>query len=245
MAISAARKSDHRERQANRVKWELKLGDRLNLSSYVGVDPINFTDPLGLCASGQVFVRTGGSSVGGNNGSDIGVTVSGFCMDWSSIFPPATIARTPEPGRGGAGDPAGCLIRGDCAPQSTPSPEPTKPCGAPLPPASRTYPLPPGFSPSWDKQNRFVFSNGNKSTVVMNPNYQRALSQTGGTDWRGVGIDLLKIAGSVALTLRAGEIGSSLYAMFDVDDVARAGALVTTSGGKAVYDSVEGNQCRR
>jgi hypothetical protein len=74
----------------------------------------------------------------------------------------------------------------------------------------------------------------------MNPNYAAARAGAQGPDWKGAAIDLAKIAGSMAITLRAGEIGGSVF-LWDVPDALRAGGMVAGSGGKAVYGLPNGD----
>lgn len=70
------------------------------------------------------------------------------------------------------------------------------------PPASRSYKLPRGWTRGTDPQNRFAYPPGSKY-LEMNPAYSQALEQAGGPNWRGVGWDLAKIAGSAIWAGRA------------------------------------------
>ena len=223
-------------------------GDGPNLYAYVLNDPVNFTDPFGL---GGVWSWT--CEKGSGKGppychwvwldtNDIVQAVGQRLHGFSNVSVSATGTFGP-PRHEGSG-PA-CLAPNGCF-NLPPKNEPAKPnlCASQLPPASRTYSIPPGYHQGTDPQNRFIYPNGS-NTLVMNPAYRAARQQAGGVNWGGVAIDLGKIAVGVGLGMLGGPIGSANY-MTDVNDVARAGWLVTRSAGGAAWNvSSPGNQCRK
>ena len=231
-------------------------GSGPNWYGYVANDPVNYRDPLGLLQTSPYDPCPYGYICGPDGSVTCifdwvcGIVVEG---DPNRLDFPRYIYLDPLTGDlplwmrdrlacTFVNDWCGGLVSNpgaDASHESEPTPCPNKP----LPPATRTYPIPKGYTASSDKQNRFVNQPG-KHGLQINPLYAQAMRETGGTDWKGVAVDLLKIAGSVAFVLRAGEIGGSLFA-WDVPDVTRAAGIVGSSGVKATVDVVDGNQCRR
>jgi RHS repeat-associated protein len=71
--------------------------DSPNPYQYVLSDPVNYTDPLGLCMGGEVWVKTGGGVSKGKDGGPV-ITVSGFCM---TLRPTGEGVGSHGPGIGG------------------------------------------------------------------------------------------------------------------------------------------------
>jgi RHS repeat-associated protein len=65
-------------------------GSGINLYAYVGNDPVNFTDPLGLC-TGSLISNSDGSCMGGG-------FIAGPMSGWTTGTSPAPAGRRGEPG---------------------------------------------------------------------------------------------------------------------------------------------------
>jgi len=103
---------------------------------------------------------------------------------------------------------------------------------APLPPASRTYPLLPGQKAvPWDPQHRFI--QGKDGSPIKNPEYERAYGATK-TDKVGVAKDLGMIAAGALWPLRGGAMA-----------LEEALKLVGLSAAKDGYDLTAGRGSRK
>lgn len=62
---------------------------------------------------------------------------------------------------------------------------------SPTPPASKSYPVPPGYTTAHIRNNLYVRDSSGQ--LAMNPLYEKAFRSSGGVNWQGVGKDLTKI----------------------------------------------------
>ncbi|QDC36371.1 RHS repeat domain-containing protein [Sphingobium fuliginis] len=238
-------------------------GDGVNWYNYVGSDPVNGVDPSGLkikvpsvngSGGAQITVTAGGSDItvtGGCRGMSCGGGMGGGTLSPGNFVGINPIPRNEDDGADivvNGTRPKPKPTPGKGLPQSIPctgagckNPDPStwqdENCGPGI--NERNYPIPPGYTSAGQSGNRFV-RDGN-GAVQMNPNYAATRAGAQGPDWKGAAIDLAKIAGSVAITLRAGEIGGSVF-LWDIPDALRAGGMVAGSGGKAVY-GLPGGDC--
>lgn len=207
------------------ARWADESG---SLCSYVGADPVNFTDPSGLarqCAT----VRVGGSrEYTADGGVIVTLRLAEVCWDDGR-------GRGLEPGwsLGGSGGrgwptPQGCHIPENCPNPQPRNPQPPKTprCpAAPSPPASRNYSVPEGYTSAGYRNNLYVRNAQGK--LVNNPLYDDARARAGGVDIGGVVADLGKIAGSAGFTVLRG-----------VKSVFGGLGFVGFQGGKAGFDVI-------
>ena len=125
-------------------------------------------------------------------------------------------------------------------PPADPNPDPRRDaCGNPLPPASRNYSIPPGYS-SIDAQNRtLIDAQGQR---VQNPYYQTEWNRRGEVDRIGVLEDLVWIGASAGGSMVQSSIMRILWGEV-VGGAMMAGHRLVSSGGEAGWRL--GSRCSR
>jgi uncharacterized protein RhaS with RHS repeats len=199
-------------------------GDGMNWYGYVGGDPINWSDPAGL-GNCQTYV-TGGSieyrDSNNNRKYEAGEPIlsikqytTEFCTEESNL----------NPSSGGE------------------SPTNKQPAKQQCARGRKVLPIPKGFVTADGRQNRLIRRSGAPLSTppVLNPAFDNTPPNI---NWLGVAVDLGRIAASVAITLRAGEIGSSIF-YADVPDAVRAGTIVGSSAARAGYNVMSAQKCPR
>lgn len=211
----------------------------MNIYTYVAGDPINFTDPTGLCSAADV------THMDATNGcyqqEDEPITVTGR----RRIFRPnpndhlltdriSSVTDKPS-------------SQGSREGNETPEEKQARP-RCPSPTATRNYPVPPGYRATpMHPNNTFVRdSNGN---LVMNPHYRDARAMAGAPDGPAGLRDLFGPSpGTVAWNLLAIGVASAYAAVFPPAGVVAATRLPAVTGMLAGADtSARGNadaQCR-
>jgi RHS repeat-associated protein len=215
----------------------------MNLYAYVGGDPVNFIDPLGLqltcddpvrCLPDGTLIVTGHRPRGSGSGSsDASGTTCGRPGPTAGFQRSACVAvlvalnarpKTPLP----------------IAPRLDPNPDPRRDgCGNILPPASRRYSLPPGYKHYVDPLDRTVRDPNGK--VVNNPYYQYEFNHVS-INVKGVVSSLAWLGWQVSQSLVTGAVMRWMWGE-KAGGAIMAGNRTVSSAGEAAFSP--GGPCSR